>query len=556
MIPALVRNPDIMPLIDEKRFFVIHSPRQSGKTTLLNALCEEINGGGKYYALKVSVSAVEAAETKHEAFDIISGAIQDAVKISSLPAMESLAVDFPLFPEMDIGRRKKNILQYMCARLDKDLVVFFDEADVIPETSMIAFLRQIREGYLSRKEDKAKFPRSLAFVGLLDLRDYRLTDRPNGQPRRPGSPFNVKRASLSIPNFSENDIRSLYSQHTDACGQKFDESAIERAWYWTDGQPWLVNALASDIVKIQLRNQFSEIVTGTHVDTAANKLIFSREHHFDSLLERLKDHKVRRVMSAVIAGSQLTSSMIVDDPVNTIFDDDIQLCVDVGLLKYDPDGPAGYLPANRIYNEIFLRTLVSRMNLNIPEKFVSKWYRENAIDMNGLMKAFQRFWMKNAELLTDKAKIDVEFGDSISRYLEREGLAFAEMGSENKFIVNLKRSLVRIVDESSCVLVLYAFLQRVLNGGTATVNRHYPLGRKAVDLFVEYEGHAYPIEVKIKGHMTSAKSIRQLQGYIDRCRASEGWLVVFDRGTKKPIKDKISSNTVKSGKDTVYVVNC
>ncbi|MDR1080453.1 MAG: hypothetical protein LBQ79_05735, partial [Deltaproteobacteria bacterium] len=33
MIPALPRLPDVSDLIEKKRYFVIHAPRQSGKTT-------------------------------------------------------------------------------------------------------------------------------------------------------------------------------------------------------------------------------------------------------------------------------------------------------------------------------------------------------------------------------------------------------------------------------------------------------------------------------------------------------------------------------------------
>ena len=36
----------------------------------------------------------------------------------------------------------------------------------------------------------------------------------------------------------------MYQQHTADTGQVFLSEAVDRAFYWTQGQPWLVNALA------------------------------------------------------------------------------------------------------------------------------------------------------------------------------------------------------------------------------------------------------------------------------------------------------------------------
>ena len=41
----------------------------------------------------------------------------------------------------------------------------------------------------------------------------------------------------------------LYAQHTQATGQIFEPSAIEKVFDQTDGQPWLVNAIAREIIQ-------------------------------------------------------------------------------------------------------------------------------------------------------------------------------------------------------------------------------------------------------------------------------------------------------------------
>ncbi len=41
MLPALDRLPEIRRLVSQRRYFVVHAPRQTGKTTALKALVRE-----------------------------------------------------------------------------------------------------------------------------------------------------------------------------------------------------------------------------------------------------------------------------------------------------------------------------------------------------------------------------------------------------------------------------------------------------------------------------------------------------------------------------------
>ena len=102
--------------------------------------------------------------------------------------------------------------------------------------------------------------------------------------------------------------------------------------------------------------------------------------------------------------------------------------------------------------------------------------------------------------------------------------------------------------EAGQQLLLQAFLQRVLSGGGRIV-REYGLGRQRVDLFVRWprpEGEQrFVIECKIlRGRLdkTLEKSLPQTAGYMDRCAAAEGPLVIFDRSAK-PWKEKVYRRT-------------
>jgi len=52
---------EILMLIDQKKYFVLHAPRQTGKTSCLLALADYLNKEGEYRCLYVNVEMAQAA---------------------------------------------------------------------------------------------------------------------------------------------------------------------------------------------------------------------------------------------------------------------------------------------------------------------------------------------------------------------------------------------------------------------------------------------------------------------------------------------------------------
>jgi len=61
-----------------------------------------------------------------------------------------------------------------------------------------------------------------------------------------GSAFNIKSKSLRLGNFNQQEVEVLLHEHTTETGQIFEPDAIELIWTLTNGQPWLINALANE----------------------------------------------------------------------------------------------------------------------------------------------------------------------------------------------------------------------------------------------------------------------------------------------------------------------
>jgi hypothetical protein len=340
---------------------------------------------------------------------------------------------------------------------------------------------------------------------MRDIRDFKSQIRPDRDTLGSASPFNIVTDALTLSNFTLEQVASLYKQHTDATGQIFEESAVERAFYWSGGQPWLVNALARQALEKDLAEDHSKTVTAEHVDAAAEAIMLRRDTHIDSLLERLKEPRVRKVMEPVLAG--LGNEI-------PLLDDDTKFCLDLGLLKNDPK--LGLCPSNPIYRDVIVRTLNYDTQYALPRSLAQRWMDGQKLDMSALLKEFQRFWRENAAMWTE-------------RYEYKEAAPH---------------------------LILQAFLQRVTNGG-AQIVREFALGTGRVDVCVHYAGKAYPLELKLASSKAVREGLEQLDGYMDACGASEGWLVVFDRAPGKSWDEKISWATEKlpDGK-TAHIAGC
>jgi hypothetical protein len=179
-----------------------------------------------------------------------------------------------------------------------------------------------------------------------------------------------------------------------------------------------------------------------------------------------------------------------------------------------------------------------------------------SLDMNSILQNFQVFWLQNSLIMAQDDRV-TRLADNIVR-----AISLSENIQQNGFIINpanttkINKEISRIINESFCVLVLFAFLQRVLNGGADIVRREYAVNQKFIDINVIYKGRSYPIEAKIKDSVTTESGIIQLLGYIDNCNAKHGWLIEFDRNPAKPLKEKITFETHIRGKNTVFVVGC
>ena len=484
MVPAAPRLPQAPELVEHGGYFAVHAPRQTGKTTTLSAVARQLTAAGEYAALHFSCETGAPALDDYEAAQrAVIYAIREAAEFELEPELQPPMGPIEAPPENHL----KWLLRRWARACPKPLALFFDEIDALRGESLVSVLRQLRAGFADRPVGA---PWSVVLCGLSDVRDYKAASGGDASRLGTSSPFNIKIESLTVPTFDEAQLRALYGQHTQATGQVFSDEAISLAYALTRGQPWLVNSLAAEIV-------YKEKVTGTitadHVEIAKERLIVARATHLDSLVARLHEPPVRRLLEPVVA-SRSDDSMDRD----AIYDDDYRYAIDLGLVASTPP----VRPANPIYREVIVRALTANYEPRIvvqPQRFVSP---DGRLDMAGVMEAFVEFWLEHGEAMA------------------RRGQTYPEATAQ---------------------IVMMAYLQRVVNGG-GFIDREYGIGRGRIDLLVRWpvRGAEPPVmqreAIELKRWADGDKKgdpltdgLRQLDDYLARMRLESAWLVIFDQ---------------------------
>ena len=491
---------EVLRLIDAKRYFVLHAPRQTGKTSALLALRDLLKERGAYRCVYTNVETGQTARG-----DVAAGmrTVLAGISEEALVALDDDFLDGTW--EQALARAGPHgALRQALGRWSlndpRPLVLLIDEIDALVGDTLISVLRQLRAGYASRP---AAFPQSVILCGVRDVRDYRIHSESAGEIIAGGSAFNIKAKSLRLGDFDEADMRALLGQHTEETGQAFTEGALAAVWDQSRGQPWLVNALADQACfENKAGRDRSRAIDGEAIMAAREALVLARQTHLDQLAKKLDEERVRRVIEPVLSGDA--------GGADRASPDDVEYVRDLGLLA--PDGTARI--ANPIYREVIPRELMYAREAEIAHE--TEWYvkPDGGLDMDGLLRGFQGFFREHSE-----------------HWLER--FQYREAGPQ---------------------LLLQAFLQRIVNGG-GRIEREYALGRRRTDLLIVWPpvrpgGTADPgaparrhvVECKIlRGSLeaTIREGVAQTLDYMDRCRAGSGHLVVFDRDESKPWDEKL-----------------
>ncbi len=366
--------------------------------------------------------------------------------------------------------------------------------------TLLSVLGQLRTGYRQRP---GRFPQSVVLCGVRNVRDYRIHAASEPGPVYGGSAFSVKAKSLRLGDLRQTEVRELLAQHTEETGQSFEEETQAEIWRLSQGQPWLVNALAWEACFEQAGvTDQSRSVTVEAVTDARERLILRRDTHLDQLGAVLAEDRVRRVIEPLLSGEAGDELFRADD-----------LCYvrDLGLVAQTKPVRV----ANPIYREVIPRELTSVTEELLAQDRGRYIGEDGRLLTDDLMREFQAYFREHSE-----------------HWLER--FQYREAGPH---------------------LLLHAFLHRVVNRG-GRIEREYGVGRRRMDLAIRWPvcpsrpGVGATIEQRVvveckvvrKGRGVAAtrrEGLRQTATYMDIWNADEGHLVLFDQTGGRSWQDKI-----------------
>jgi hypothetical protein len=488
MLSAVERLPDARLYVSRGQYFVVHAPRQTGKSTSLGELAQQLTAEGEYFALRFSC---ETAGLAGDDYGRVERLLLDEIRAEAHGgaglASELLPPD--PWPEAQDGNQLRAALTAWVARCPRPLVLLFDEIDALHGQGLLYVLRQLRAGYTSRE---GSFVHSAVLCGVRDVRDYKAASGGDPTGLASASPFNIKVKSMRMGDFTQAEVAELYAQHTAETGQEFTRAAVERAFCYTQGQPWLVNALATEIID-EMRIEPPAPITADHIDVAKERLILARATHLDSLVSKLHEPRVKRVIEPLIAGIQ--------PELDPTFDDDVAFVRDLGLIAQG----VPIRVANPIYQEVIVRVLGGAVEELIVAKPSSFRFPDGRLDFARLLQEFVEFWKENGEFMTGQA-------------------AYREAAPQ---------------------LIMMAYLHRIVNGA-GHISREYGVGRGRIDLLVR-QPYTAPdgstawqreaLELKVWRNDKPdplAAGLEQLDAYLDKLSLDTGVLVIFDSRTEAP----------------------
>ncbi len=507
---------ELLAFVRDEKYFVLHAPRQTGKTSALLALRDRLNAEG-YRCVYVNV---EVAQTARED---VGRAMRAVLGRLASRARSTLGDEFldGVYPGLLAKYAPDDVLLEALARWAeadaKPLVLLIDEIDMLIGDSLLSVLRQLRAGYDQRPRG---FPQSVVLCGVRDVRDYRIHSGSADATIAGGSAFNVKAKSLRLGDFSRHEVLALLGQHTAETGQAFTAEALETVWERTLGQPWLVNALAAEACfEDKVNRDRSRSIHAEAIRGAQERLILRRETHLDQLADKLQEDRVRRVVEPLLSGGE----------EHRFSTRDLEYVRDLGLIAADDP----LRVANPIYAEVVPRKLTYAAQAGLTED--PAWYVDvdGGLDVRKLLSAFQTFFREHSEHWSKRFQYQ----------------------------------------EAWPQLLLQAFLHRIVNSG-GRIEREYGLGRGRTDLLIVWPrrggesgaGRSRAGDTRVGGgqavwvdqivieckvlhgslERTLSEGLEQTAEYMDRCAAAAGHLVVIDRAPGKRWDEKVFHRRMQS----------
>jgi hypothetical protein len=203
------------------RYFTLFAPRQTGKTTYFQLLLEAVKAEN-FIPIWISFEKLKTV-TKDRFYQDLNNQLHKRL------AEHQIKLEYTIQDQIDLVELFEKIKT-------KSIVLVIDEFEGIPDVVLNEMMHTFRQMY-HQKQDHALH--SLILVGVSTIAELVTSG---------ASPFNIAE-ELQVSYFTQAEVNQLIEQYVSESGQQFDPEVIKAIYDNTKGQPGLVCALISHLLK-------------------------------------------------------------------------------------------------------------------------------------------------------------------------------------------------------------------------------------------------------------------------------------------------------------------
>ncbi|MBC8233554.1 AAA-like domain-containing protein, partial [bacterium] len=288
-------RPEISEIIDkvEKgRYFVIYAPRQVGKTSLIQEVVQKLSDDSEYLPLYLTFQNFDQKINKEDFYRELARTLLFEIQISlkNKNVENLIEVDeSEIYSQLSFTK----FMETLHGQIPHHLCLFIDEFEDIPKDVLDGFLRTLRGIYLKKQRDENyNILHSMGVIGVRSISQMTFA--------RTSSPFNIHE-SISISNFTTEQVKELLMQYSKETGEVFSEEVIEFIADKTGGQPYLVNLVAKILTTEIKPYTENRPITIPNTENAYMKMLTMRGNsNLDSIRKRIRDANNRKRLMSII----------------------------------------------------------------------------------------------------------------------------------------------------------------------------------------------------------------------------------------------------------------
>ena len=421
-------------------YITIWAPRQTGKSTLMDFIVQEIMKRGDFEVGMISLQSAKNDKTDTDVFKTL-------VNYLSITFQKEFAA---------IQEWKDLFRLFSTSYFDKPLILIIDEFDALDEEFINKFANEFRNIFLLRKSQRVdsseKFCmlHGLALIGVKSVL---------GIENVKGSPFNIQR-SIHVPNLTYDEVKNIYCWYKKETKQFIEPDVIDRIYYEFRGQPGLT-CWFGELLTEEYNDDNSQPIMEKQFDYVYSEAIkVLPNNNILNIISKAKQQPYRNFVLKLFQTNEKIDFQYDNNLVNYLYMN--------GVIDIEKEGLDKYVRFSSPFVQKRLFSYFSDILFDEPGQLVPPFTKidhvitANSLHIKNLMRLYESYLHKNKKWMLKDAP---------------------------------RRKDLRIF-EAVYHFNLYMYLYRFLKPKKGQVWPEFPTGNGKIDLLIKYASQLYGIELK------------------------------------------------------------